>query len=228
MLNALFALLAVLNAPLAAPVALDAPTVVARIQGYYAGTRKLSAEFNQEYTATTFGRKSLSGGRLLVAKPGKMRWDYKTPEKKYFISDGTTLWVYEEAAKQAYQQSLSDQILPVAVTFLYGKGDLATEFDAALDADARYGAKGDLVVKLTPKKPDAQYKNLWLVVDPADFHVKESIILEASGNLNHFTFGNLKQNEQAKVPDSLFKFTPPAGVRVIKPEDVAPASPKNE
>ena len=47
---------------------------------------------------------------MWVAKPGKMRWDYAKPEKKYFISDGTTLWVYEEAAHQAIQQSLKDQI----------------------------------------------------------------------------------------------------------------------
>jgi len=38
------------------------------------------------------------------------------------------------------------------VTFLYGQGDLATEFGAELDP-GRYGGKDDLCVKLTPKKP---------------------------------------------------------------------------
>jgi outer membrane lipoprotein carrier protein len=218
MLNALFALLAVIQpaVPLA-PAPTSAADVVTKVQAYYAGTKTLMADFRQQYTNTTFGRSSQSDGRLYVAKPGKMRWDYKTPDKRFFISDGTTLWVYEEAARQAFQQSLEDQILPVAVTFLYGKGDLSTEFTAALDP-GKYGAKGDLVVKLTPRKPEAQYKNLWLVVDPADFHVKESVILEASDNVNHFRFINVKQNDAARIPDRTFKFVPPAGVRVVKGE----------
>src|SRR5215470_12144286 len=194
-----------------------ADEIVKKVQAYYADTQKLEADFRQEYTNTTFGRTSQSDGKVYIAKPGKMRWDYKKPELKWFISDGTTLWVFEKAANQAFQQSLKDQILPVAVTFLYGQGDLAAEFNAALDP-GKYGGKDDLVVKLTPKKPEAQYKNLWLVVDPEDFHVRESVILEASDNVNHFTFFNIKQNAQTKVRDDLFKFIPPGGVRVIKPD----------
>jgi outer membrane lipoprotein carrier protein len=220
-MNPLFFLFALIQAPVAkAPPALSAPEVVTKVQSYYASTQKLRADFRQQYTNATFGRSSESDGVVYVAKPGKMRWDYTRPEKKHFISDGTTLWVFEPAQNQALQQSLEDQILPVAVTFLYGKGDLATEFNATLDP-GKYGGKEDLVVKLTPKKPDAQYKNLWLVVDPADFHVKESIILEASDNVNRFRFENVKQNDKAKVADKHFKFVPPAGVKVVKPEQSA-------
>jgi outer membrane lipoprotein carrier protein len=207
--------------------ALSADELVKKVQSYYAATQKLRADFRQEYTNATFGRSSTSDGLLRIAKPGKMRWDYDTPEKKYFIADGTTLWVYEPASKQAFQQSLKDQILPVAVTFLYGKGDLATEFNAVLDP-GKYGGKDDLCIKLTPKKPEAQYKNLWLVVDPADFHVRESIILEANDNVNHFTFNNIKLNGQANnVEDKSFKFAPPPGVKVVKPEQ-AGGGPANE
>ncbi len=202
----------------------SADELVKKVQGYYATTQKLRADFRQEYTNTTFGRTSTSDGLLFIAKPGKMRWDYQTPEKKYFISDGTTLWVYEPASKQAFQQSLKDQILPVAVTFLYGKGDLASEFNAALDP-GKYGGKDDLCVKLTPKKPEAQYKSLWLVVDPGDFHVKESVILEASDNLNHFTFNKIALNAQAKVEERLFKFVPPADVKVVKPDPAGGRAP---
>jgi chaperone LolA len=216
MLPTLLSLFALIHpGVLAAPATLGADDVVKKVQAYYAGTQKLTASFRQDYTNTTFGRTSSSDGTVRVAKPGKMRWDYDKPEKKYFISDGTTLWVYEEAERQAYQQSLRDQVLPVAVTFLYGQGDLGAEFNAALDP-GKYGAAGDLCVKLTPKKPEAQYKNLWLVVDPADFHVKESVILEASDNINHFKFFKVFQNAQAKFEDKHFVFVPPAGVKVIK------------
>jgi outer membrane lipoprotein carrier protein len=220
-MNALLILLSLLGPAIAkAPPVLSPDQVVQKVQAYYSGTQKLAADFRQEYTNTTFGRASISDGRVYVAKPGKMRWDYSKPDKKYFISDGTTLWVYEPDSKQAFEQSLKDQILPVAVTFLYGKGDLAAEFTAALDP-GKYGGGDDLVLRLTPKQPSAQYKQLWLVVDPKDFHVKESVIQEASDNVNHFTFFNMKQNDKAKFEDKHFKFVAPADVKVIKGEEAA-------
>jgi outer membrane lipoprotein carrier protein len=206
----------------AAPPVRTPAEVVTGVQTYYKGVQKLSADFRQEYVNTTFGKSSISDGKVFIAKPGKMRWDYaktnNVAEKKFFISDGTTLWVYEEAQKQAFRQSLKDQLLPVAVTFLYGQGNLDAEFKAELDTSGKYGGKDDYVLKLTPKKPSAQYKLLWLVVDPTDYHVRESIIVEASDNVNRFAFVNLKQNEKAKFGDKHFKFTPPPGVKVVEPE----------
>ena len=203
---------------LAAAPAVSAEQAVKKVQSYYSATQKLKADFRQEYTNATFGRTSNSDGVLWIAKPGKMRWDYKTPTIKYFISDGTTLWVYDQPSRQAFQQSLKDQILPVAVTFLFGQGNLTEEFHAELDP-GKYGGKNDVCVKLTPKKPEAQYKNLWLVIDASDFHVKESVILEASDNINHFSFFNVKTNDEVKKLDAKhFTFVPPPGTRLIKTE----------
>jgi outer membrane lipoprotein carrier protein len=206
-----------------APTALKADEVVTKVQKYYNDIKLLMADFRQEYENVTFGKKSQSDGNLYLAKPCKMRWDYVKPETKYFISDGKTLWIYEKDNKQAYKKDLKNEVLPAAVSFLCGEGKLADEFDATLDP-GKYGGKGDLVLKLTPKQPSAQYKNLWLVIDSSDFHVKESVILEASNNINHFTFANIKLNEKAKkgkktLGDWLFTFDPTSvpGLKVIEP-----------
>ena len=194
--------------------------LVAKVQKYYDATRDLRARFEQQMQSPSRAP-SKAAGEVWLKKPGKMRWDYTKPEKKYFISDGTTLWVYEKANKQAFKQDLKGQLLPVAVTFLYGQGNLGKDFDPSLDP-GKYGAPTDLVVKLVPKQPTAQYKALWLVVDPSDFHVKQSVILEVSGNTNSFEFSAITTNEKAKyVGTKLFKFVPPAGVKVI----TAPAQP---
>src|SRR3954447_25617786 len=105
-------------------------------------------------------------------KPGKMRWDYVEKRKsdvvvkKSFISNGAYLYVIEHDNKQVVKKNLQQDIMPVAVSFLYGKGDLKAEFNAELDHTGKYGEKTDLVLKLTPKQPSAQYKNLYLVVSP--------------------------------------------------------------
>ena len=104
------------------------------------------------------------------------------------------------------KKNLQQDLLPVAVSFLYGKGDLKADFNGALDSSGTYGDKSDLVLKLTPKKPSAQYKFLYLVVDPQMYRVKQSIIIDSSNNSNHITF--YEPNFETPVEAKWFEFNP--------------------
>lgn len=194
------------SAEAAVPAQAVADRVIRRVQAFYDDTQHLTAKFRQTYVNDTFGRRSVSSGRVWLKKPGKMRWDYRGEKRrveKSFISDGTTLWAVEHDNKQAFKKSLDDEALPVAVTFLTGTGDLTREFKVSLDKSGKYGAAGDYVLELRPKQPTAQYKVLWLVVDPKSYRVKQSIVLEPSGNTNHFRF--YEPNTRATVKESYFE-----------------------
>ncbi len=210
-------------APAPAPVVAKAPAarvataptaaeILSGVQKFYAGIENVNAKFRQEVVNATFGRKDISDGQLWIRKPGKMRWDYygkKQKDKplaiaKHFISNGTYLYVVDRENKQVIKKDLQKNLLPTAVTFLYGKGDLAADFTPAIDKSGTYGAKSDHVLKLTPKAPSAQYKHLFLVVDPGTSRVKESIIIDSAGNTNHFRF--FEPDFKAPVKDSWFEF----------------------
>jgi outer membrane lipoprotein carrier protein len=190
----------------------SANDVVKNVQQFYANIKHVTAAFRQEVTNNTFGSTKSSDGTVWLMKPGKMRWDYleKKPTgvqvKKSFISNGKELYVVEHDNKQVVKKNLQQDLLPVAVTFLYGQGNLASSFNAALDTTSSYGAKGDLVLKLTPKQPSAQYKALYLVVNKDDFHVKESIIIDSSNNVNHFHF--FAPDFEKPIEDTWFEFDP--------------------
>jgi outer membrane lipoprotein carrier protein len=196
--------------PAAETAASPAADAVGRVQQFYAGIKQVTASFRQEVTNTTFGSTKSSDGTVWIEKPGKMRWDYlekrktDTVVKKSFISNGQTLYVVEHDNKQVVKKNLSQDLMPVAVSFLYGKGDLSAEFNPVLDTSGKYGAQGDVVLKLTPKKPSAQYKTLVLVVNPDDFHVKQSIIIDASDNVNHFLF--FAPDFEKPISDKWFEF----------------------
>jgi outer membrane lipoprotein carrier protein len=182
-------------APAAKPAAaMTAAEALDRVQRFYAGIQQVSAQFRQAVTNDTWGSTKTSDGALFIAKPGKMRWDYLEKRKadvvvkKSFISNGTLLYVVEHDNKQVMKKNLAQDLMPVAVSFLYGKGDLKAEFNPELDTSGKYGEKDNLVLKLTPKQPSAQYKNLYLVVARADFHVTQSVIVDSSNNVNHFRF----------------------------------------
>lgn len=188
----------------------SANEVVDNVQKFYASIKQVSAQFRQAVTYDTFGSTKTSDGTVFIQKPGKMRWDYlekkktKTVVKKSFISNGSYLYMVEHDNKQVMKKNLAQDLMPVAVSFLYGKGDLKAEFTSELDKTGKYGSKQDLVLKMTPNKPSAQYKNLYLVVSPKDFHVTQSVIIDSANNVNHFRF--FAPDFQKPIKDSWFEF----------------------
>jgi outer membrane lipoprotein carrier protein len=190
-----------------------AATIVARVQKYYDATKSLRAKFDQELQSPTTGTKKASG-EVLLKKPGKMRWDYVTPEKKLMVSDGATLWVYQPEDEQAVKQDLKGSTLPAQVSFLVGEGKLAQEFDASntkldgLPADT-------LALKMVPKTGTAAYRYLVFVVDGKSGQVKQTIIYDQQGGTNKLSFSDVQQNKS--IDDGKFRFSPPAGTQIIKP-----------
>ncbi len=211
--------------------AATAAEVVAEVQKFYADIKQVTAKFRQEVTNATFGKKSTSDGKVWIKKPGMMRWDYYSKKKtgtgkkkkttviKSFISNGSYLYVVEHENKQVIEKNLENNLLPVAVTFLYGKGDLMTDFDPALDTKSGYGGKDDIVLKLTPKVSSTQYKTLYLVVDKADYRVKQSIIIDTAGNVNNFRF--YEPDFEKAVAEKWFKFSKKSvpNYRVVTDDD---------
>ncbi len=236
------------RAPVRAPAVVTAPIVAApggpaaaasapsnkaaetvdQVQKFYASINQVTSQFRQSVTNTTFDTTKTSDGKLYIQKPGKMRWDYvdkkkdKTYFKKSFISNGSYLYVVEHDTLQVVKKNLQQDLMPVAVSFLYGKGDLKAEFNPEIDTSGKYGAKGDIVLKLTPKKPSAQYKNLYLVVSPTDHHVTQSIIVDSSDNVNHFRF--YSPDFKTPVKDSWFQFDPSSvkNYRIIDADKQSP------
>lgn len=173
-----------------------AAQVLADVQKTYAGVAEMQTVFEQKVTNVAFGHTKVVGGKAWLKRPGKMRWDYDAkPRKgqppktaKSFVSDGTTLWIVELENQQILKSSVKDHLLPVAVAFLSGSATWTADFKAKLDASGTYGNANDHVVLLTPKTASAAYKKLYLVVDPATVQVRESIIIDAADNVNHFSF----------------------------------------
>lgn len=187
----------------------DAICVVQQLQAIYQNASSMTASFKQAYTYSVYQRTQLSSGQLFLKKPGRMRWDYNTPQKKVFVSNGDTLWVYEPEKNQAYKKSLKDSELPIAISFLMGKGNLLNEFTATIASANR--EKINIVLK--PLKSSRSYKELRLVVKRTSFMVEQTTILDPANNTNTVTFSNLVLN--AELPASGFEFTPPKGVNIL-------------
>jgi outer membrane lipoprotein carrier protein len=181
-----------------------AAELAASLQGKYATVRDFSADFVQTYR-----------GRVMVRKPGKMRWEYKTPEEKLFVSDGARVYSYipQDKLVQVAAVPPDDQASSPAL-FLAGKGDITRDFTPALVERPAGYPDGTRALKLVPRTPQAEYDWLIIVVDPATLTLRGLVTGDSQGGTSSFSFTNLKEN--VGLADKLFTFTPPRGVEIVE------------
>src|SRR5690606_4857590 len=79
-------------APGAAQPSLEGESLARAIQRHYDTVRDFTADFEQAYVGGALKRRTVEKGTVAIRKPGRMRWDYTTPEAKQFISDGQRIY----------------------------------------------------------------------------------------------------------------------------------------
>ena len=191
----------------------SAETTAADLQRKYDRVGDFSADFVHSYRGGVLKQQATERGRLLVKKPGKMRWEYTSPEKKLFVSDGRKIYSYIPLDKQVIVGTMpqGDQA-PTPALFLTGRGNITRDFNVAFDKvpDAPTGA---VALKLTPKRREPEYESLTLVVDAKTLNLQMLITVDAQGGRSAFTFSNLKEN--VGLADNQFVFQMPRNVDVV-------------
>jgi outer membrane lipoprotein carrier protein len=175
--------------------------------------RGLSADFAQVYNGSD-GRAVTESGQLLLKRPGKARWDYSSPSRKTFVSDGRNIFFYVEGDRHATRASVKASVDPqIPFLFLLGRGDLRKDFSKIeLLSGERAVGPGNRVLRLVPRRAPEEFKKLLVEVNPSTFEVRRMVIFERSGSRMDFLLSNIKENFIA--PDARFQFTPPPGVSV--------------
>src|SRR5437899_11992169 len=142
-----------------------APELAAAIQRKVDGIKDFSADFTHTYEGGVLRKQITERGHLLVKKPGKMRWDYTSPEQKQFVSDGVKMYSYIPQDKQVIVSTIPPEDEATTPTlFLAGKGNLVRDFTASI-TDAPKGMPADTrALKLVPKVRQKDYDWLVLVV----------------------------------------------------------------
>jgi outer membrane lipoprotein carrier protein len=206
-----FAVLAAANGRAADPTAAE---LAESVQRKYDAVKDFSADFVHTYQGGVLKKQLTERGKVLIKKPGKMRWDYMAPEKKEFVSDGSKVYFYIPADKQVIVSPVppsADTTTPAL--FLAGKGRLTSEFTPSfIELPAGLPA-GSLALKLVPKSKQPDYDWLVLAVDPATLGIRGLVTIDAQGGTSTFAFTNLKQN--VGLADNLFTFKIPRGVDVV-------------
>jgi len=199
----------------AATAAVSTPSIhsiASAVDHRYNHLQTLQADFTEIYRGA--GMERTESGTLWLKKPGKMRWQYRSPRAKLFISDGKSAWFYvpgEPQVRRTPVRQLDDLRSPLA--FLLGKTKLEKELSGLSFAPDITPLKADnVVLRGVPTAMADQVSQVLIEVTPASWI--DRIILEGTdGSSTEFRFQ--QQTEDGKIDDQSFRFDVPAGVEVI-------------
>ena len=104
--------------------------VVDKVDSRYEQTQDFQADFSQETKIEGFETRLSSTGRVLLKKPGMLRWDYVEPSVEQIFVDGDQVMVYTPEHKQVVKAKLTQIAASKApLALLQGAGKLAEQFD---------------------------------------------------------------------------------------------------
>jgi outer membrane lipoprotein carrier protein len=206
-------LLSVTTALLPASVAPDVKTLAAAVDAHYNHLSSLQAEFTEVYRGSGMDR--TESGTLWLKKPGKMRWEYRSPKEKLFVSNGKDAWFYvpdDRQARKTAAKKLEDIRSPLA--FLLGKTKLEKELQGlSLAPDVKPLQPGNMVLRGVPQALADRISEVLVEVTPAH-QIARIIIQEVDGAVTEYRFGEMK--EDVDIGDARFQFKPPAGTETVE------------
>jgi outer membrane lipoprotein carrier protein len=196
----------------------DVHSIAQAVDEHYNHLRTLQAEFAEEYRGA--GIERTESGTVWLAKggmkkPGKMRWEYRSPREKLFVSDGRDAWFYVPADRQARKtdaRRLDDIRSPLA--FLLGKSKLEKELQGlSLAPDVAPVVGGDIVLRGVPQALAERVSSILLEVTP-EHRIARIVINDVDGSVTEYKFS--EQKEDLPIPEGRFQFSPPAGTETVE------------
>jgi outer membrane lipoprotein carrier protein len=200
-------------------------TTVRAFEQRYHRASSLKAIFFESYSDGK-GGVSADSGTVYFSRPGRMRWEYESPESKLFLVDGTTVWLYvpsDHTASRAKLSESSDWRTPLAL--LAGKADLSKlcrsiELAGPSMLPPPPAAPGDTVLRCLPRNsPQSEtIREVLFEIDPSAF-LSRIVIREAGDATTEFRFAGWEEN--VPIPEVKFHFQPPPGVAIVDEQTLA-------
>jgi outer membrane lipoprotein carrier protein len=197
---------------------------------------------NPTTLAATFLERYLENGRVLrveagqayFLRPGKMRWEYESPERNLFLVDGKTAWFYvpaDHTVTRVPAKESADWRTPLAL--LAGKMKLSRfcariqssvsekpespenvvfscEFRAQKVKSGETGSQG------TGRQRDDAWPSVYFEVARNTGDLVRLVVQDAAQVAVEFHFKNWQFD--LPVQDSLFRFRVPPGIAIVNGE----------
>lgn len=169
----------------------------------------LQGKFSQSLFDAKGEKLEESQGNFALQRPGKFYWKTEAPFPQLLVSNNKTIWLYDPDLETVNERPFTNDLQQTPALLLSEDIDkLRQNFTVTHKA----GDKNIHRFTLVPKVTDGLFQQLILVFagdDLQEFHIQDSL-----GQSSQFTLNNVKRNQPLDA--SLFEFTPPPGVEILR------------
>ncbi len=175
-----------------------------------AGADGFSAHFFQESPLKAIGIIETAEGQVWFRQPNRVRWEYETPDRLHYITDGESLWIHSLEDNQVWSGS-ADAFFGKAggARFL---SDITTVAERFITTPPVREAHAYRLI-LTPKSADDILERVVLFIDARTFDITRLVSTAKTGEETTLSFSGFLRTSP---PLSRFTFDIPEGA-VVSP-----------
>jgi len=169
----------------------------------------LDGQFTQQVLDAHGRLKESTSGRVALALPNRLRWEYTQPFSQLIVADGQKVWIYEPDLEQVTVRAQDNQELSSPLTALLDIALLERLYDVSEEAQIRAGLHW---LALNPKQgaeASFQYAELGF----ANNALARMEISDMLGQRTVIEFSHWQKNPAFSA--NTFNFTPANHVDVI-------------
>jgi outer membrane lipoprotein carrier protein len=203
--------------PAPPPAAADeGATILRRASAAYDNVRSLQADFEMNFENPLLRQRLTSRGTIYQRQPDRLALRFTDPAGDLIVSDGQYFWIYypsnnAQQVTRAPAAAAGQSAVNLQAQFV---GNPVERFSYTLEGAESVGDRQAQVLTLVPRQR-AEYRSLKVWIDSRDSLVRRFEITEHNGSVRRFDLRNMQVNPT--IPEAVFRFTPPDGVRVVSP-----------
>ena len=200
----------------------DTARIVERFERTYRSSKTLQANFLQIYSEN--GRQVRSeAGVAYFARPGRMRWEYHSPEHNLYVIDGKWSWFYvadDHTATRIKAKESSDWRTPLAL--LAGEMKVSRICGhVSQETVALPSISSNLLLRCELRGSADRGEQVLFEVNPVNGELARIIVMDHGGIQVEFRFSNWQFDP--RLDRRMFEFLPPKGVAIVNGDLMAPS-----
>ncbi len=184
-----------------------APVVSDPLRNFLTGFNAMQSRFTQIQMDASGRELDRVEGVLYLQQPGKLHWAYEKPYLQKIITDGETLWIFDEDLEQVTIRRMKDIIHQTPAGIILGDANI----DHYFTQKSLGNIEGADWIEFTPIDAETPYKNIRFGFD--DNKLLMMIIADNLDRLIRIDFKDV--SEPLALSPALFTFEVPADVDVI-------------
>jgi outer membrane lipoprotein carrier protein len=188
--------------------------VLRGVENRYNRLKSMKSRFEQ--TLRQGGRAARTeSGTLFLSKPGRMRWEYESPEPKLFLTDGKRVILFVPSENRVLESAIKEtEDVRAPLAFLLGRLNFDEQFQRIETGPQLVPVeKGNFVFKAHSKQLAERLE--WVLFEVSPTHEIRRVVARERGGLeNEFRFSSVENNPT--LASALFQFQAPAGAQVVR------------